>query len=589
FVVLDRKYKLIWVFDATIRPDPLRPERSPEALLFQPKTGPQRLRLPAGDSQPILLADADTPISVEPLPDGTLLVLDRAALDAATVRRYERHGGPALASVELREPSLRDLGAPPLIGAGRELAIQAHDFAFVPRQGSGESLGTLFVVNPGGNQAFALEVLPGGGLKLRLLRAYYPLRGYTGKALVAPPGEASAFFDQDERWLPVISLDRPRYEPSGTLDVPILDGREPGCVWHRLCLDACIPPETTVRVLTRSADTEDLIAWQPWREEPSLYLRGGGAELPYYQLWSQDELRQPHVGTWALLFQRAHGRYLAVRLVLEGNGRSTPCIRALRAHYPRFSYLSNYLPGLYQDDAVSASFLDRFLANPEGLLTTLEGQIAEAQVFWDARTAPAEALEWLAGWLGIALDPAWSEHRRRLLIAYAPVFFLRRGTLTGLAQAIRLATDDQPGPEIFQDEYDDRCSPVRIVERFRTRRVPGVVVGDPDDQTGPSGSILAVARERAHRFVVLLPAATSDTQVALVERLAELEKPAHTFVVVKRYWALFRTGEARVGLDTRLGEGGRFELLRLGETALAEGMLGARHPFDLTGRTVLGV
>jgi phage tail-like protein len=249
---------------------------------------------------------------------------------------------------------------------------------------------------------------------------------------------------------------------------------------------------------------------------------------------------------------------------------------------------------------MSASFLERFLANPEGLLTTLEGLVADAQVFWDTRTAPSEALDWLASWIGLVLDPTWSDYQRRLLISHAPDFYARRGTVTGLMQAIRLALEPEAGPVIFEGEYDDypgAATAVRIVERFRTRRLPGVALGDPTETAGPAASAdpLAVARERAHRFTVLLPSQVcvdgsprpSSDIAAQVERLVAAEKPAHTWFAVKRYWAMFRVGEVRVGLDTRLGEGGRFETIRLGETALAEGALAAMYPFNLSDRTVV--
>ena len=75
-------------------------------------------------------------------------------------------------------------------------------------------------------------------------------------------------------------------------------------------------------------------------------------------------------------------------------------------------------------------------------------------------------------------------------------------------------------------------------------------------------------------------------RLALVERLITLEKPAHTGFEVKPYWALFRVGSARLGLDTRLNEGSRYVALLLGYTALAEGFLAAPHPFDITDRIV---
>lgn len=586
-LLLDRGHKIVWHLDNTFRPVPPQPATPGEPLLFQPigvreenqRTAPADLT-----PGPIGLSDAIDPIGVEPLPDGTFLILDREGDSPSIVRRYALTGAPALGSVQLVESNLREPEEPAL-----ELdRIVGHDFAVVPEATTGEGgLGTLYVVDAGGNQAFALSLTVENGLALRAQRAYFPLRGHTGKALVAPPGASQVFFDQGERWLPVVTLGRSRYSTSATLDLPVLDGREPDCTWHRLCLDACIPPETAVRVLTRAADERDDLEHQPWRAEPAPYLRGAGAEIPYYRLWGKDELHKPSTGTWELLFQHARGRYLAVRLELSGNGRHAPVIRALRAHYPRFSYLRQYLPGVYQDDRDSAHFLDTFLANPEGLLTTLEGQIAAVETHFDVRTTPSEAVDWLAGWLGLVFDPGWSDYQRRLLLAYAPVFYRRRGTLTGLVQAIRVAVDSRSGPDIFQGEYDDRCSPVRIVERFRTRRMPGVIAGDPTDTETPTGSISSIAQERAHRFVVLLPADVPDEQVRLVKRLVEVEKPAHTQVTIKRFWAMFRVGEARVGLDTRLGEGGRFTPILLGDTALAEGALGDAHPFHLTNRLVL--
>jgi hypothetical protein len=67
-----------------------------------------------------------------------------------------------------------------------------------------------------------------------------------------------------------------------------------------------------------------------------------------------------------------------------------------------------------------------------------------------------------------------------------------------------------------------------------------------------------------HRFSVLLPVASvsgdpseAEAHLALARRIVELEKPAHTIYDVRFYWALFRVGEARLGLDTLLQQGSR--------------------------------
>src|SRR3954447_19566695 len=68
----------------------------------------------------------------------------------------------------------------------------------------------------------------------------------------------------------------------------------------------------------------------------------------------------------------------------------------------------------------------------------------------------------------------------------------------------------------------------------------------------------------AHRFSVLLPRTRADTDpsaeaeaLALARRIVGLEKPAHTIFDVRFYWAMNRVGEARLGLDSAIGQGSR--------------------------------
>jgi phage tail-like protein len=188
--------------------------------------------------------------------------------------------------------------------------------------------------------------------------------------------------------------------------------------------------------------------------------------------------------SFELLFQRARGRFLQLRLMISGNGRTTPRLRALRAWYPRFSYLERYLPAAYREDQQSASFLERFLANPEGILTGTEDRIAGAQALFDVRSAPSETLQWLASWFGVALDPAWDEAQRRLFIRHAMDFFQYRGTARGLRMALRLALERCADESLFTDPDDPLRASVRIVELFRSRSAPGVFSGDASEEIG---------------------------------------------------------------------------------------------------------
>ena len=81
-------------------------------------------------------------------------------------------------------------------------------------------------------------------------------------------------------------------------------------------------------------------------------------------------------------------------------------------------------------------------------------------------------------------------------------------------------------------------------------------------------------------------------RLGIVQRVVELEKPAHTVFDVKFYWALFRLGEARLGDDTLVDRGGRapdlLPPLRLGEGHLAESRLAAGHPQNVSDRLIVG-
>jgi phage tail-like protein len=586
-LVLDTVHKLVWVLDHSFRPLPAGTTPKGDLLTFQPKRGSARREHTTPPVEPITLTETDHPVAIEPLPDGSFWILDTPSDDTlpSILWRYALDGRFAPQFIQLLTANLVDDDADDL-----DLQqIRGYDIAYLPdldSRGNALSTGLLFVADISGTQAYGLRADVSGDLRLRIERRYYPLRSFSGVGLVGVWSAGEAYYHQGARWLPIKALPQMRYEEEARLILPALDGRDPGCVWHRLCLDACIPPETDVQVETRAAETEADLIWQPWIAQPRLYLRPAGSEIAYYTLWSDDDLFDEDTGTWEVLFQQTQGRYMQMRLTLVGNGRSTPALRALRAHYPRFSYLRAYLPAVYHQDPASMQFVENYLANPEGILTTLEGLIAQVQVFMDVRTVPADAVDWLANWLGLALEPGWSDYQRRLLIAHAPYFFLRRGTLPGVLQAIILAVYPQLGPDIFRDDIN--CTTIRVVERFLTRTQPGITAGDPTDpDLTITGDVLADAKARAHRFVVLLPTTLPDDTQRLVERIVELEKPAHTSFVVKQFWALFRVGEVRLGIDTVLGQGGRFELFRLGETALAEGILGAAYPETLTTRTVI--
>jgi len=102
------------------------------------------------------------------------------------------------------------------------------------------------------------------------------------------------------------------------------------------------------------------------------------------------------------------------------------------------------------------------------------------------------------------------------------------------------------------------------------------------------------ARDTAHRFTVLLPVRPSETgnsaaqqaRKSLVQRILDLEKPAHTLPAVQFYWAVFRAGYVRLGEGTVLGLGSRAPEL-LSPALLGQAYLSETYLAKPAGRPVL--
>ncbi|ABC63960.1 phage tail protein [Erythrobacter litoralis] len=324
-----------------------------------------------------------------------------------------------------------------------------------------------------------------------------PLRRFGGRGFVSAGG--LTYYDSGDpmRWVGLGIKHRCRFAEKTVFETPVFDSGLYQCQWDRIRLDARIPGGCTIRIEARTFDDETLFAIDPeagWIEQPIPYANGDRAELPALSLLRIAEQDLAPQQCWDVLLQKLKGRHAQLRITLEGDGRQSPLITALRLWYPRFSYSSRFLPQVYSEDPVSGDFIERFLAITEGVNTPLEERIAAARLLFDPRTAPAEALDWLADWFDVALDPVWDDRRRRLFITHAAKFFGWRGTLPGLQLALALAFDEN----IDACDFDlpgvpqTGLSGIRIVEHFRTRKS-----ARPFGSTTLSSGIHAVIDEEA--------------------------------------------------------------------------------------------
>lgn len=438
--------------------------------------------------------DVVSPLAVAVLPDHSVLLLD-ARLPGEAARLILLVDGQLAASVTLDEL----VTSPQLDG---DLTHVAAFAVTIDSSTPDEIRGRCHVATNLYAQVFELAfVTRAGSLDVALNARALPLPG--GRATAPQPPRLVATsqdvrFFNDGRWFALAEQPRYRYLPSATLaqdssladNALRFDGKQPGCVWHRLMLDACIPAGCAVRIRARAADEIDRLELADWLDQPAPYRRGDGSELPFERPFGELDLRDPanaHLGTFETLLSGAVGQYLQLEITLLGDGRASPKIRAMRVYYPRFSYLYKYLPAVYREDRAAADFIDRWMANPEGLLTSIEGRIAHSEIIFDAATAPPEYLDWLGGWFDALLDPSWSESRRRLFLKYAWLLYRWRGSPLGLMAFLRLATDQCPDESLFDALLEGRHAEtatfggygIRLVENFELTQVPAMLLGDP--------------------------------------------------------------------------------------------------------------
>ena len=231
----------------------------------------------------------------------------------------------------------------------------------------------------------------------------------------------TAAFDRDGEAAVFPPPPEPAFVTRGTWTSPALDSGIAQCVWHRLEHDAEVARHQRIAFLTYTADVSlpdtdvALLPDSSWVEVPP--ARGG-----------ED-----------VLILSPPGRYLWLRVRIEGDGTTSPRLCSATIEYPRIS-LRRYLPAAFGSDPVSADFTDRLLAIFDKGFRDIEARIDNEAMLFDPDSAPADAqsdiLGWLGSWVGQALERSQPERVRRATLKAAGRTFSCRGTVRGLREAL---------------------------------------------------------------------------------------------------------------------------------------------------------
>ncbi len=293
----------------------------------------------------------------------------------------------------------------------------------------------------------------------------------------------------------------------------------------------------------------------------------------------------------------ATSTYLWLGLRIEGDGLHSPTLANLRLQRDRDGY-ARHLPAIYQTQTEDLDSLQRFLGLFESFFADTEDAISTLDRLFDPYAAPVEWLHWLADWLGVQLDQAWPESKKRRVIAEAWDRHRWRGTARGLRAALRLHADldaliEEP---LLQSAWwslapdgVERGTPAAgaSVLGFTTM----LAAGEPAGAVLGSSAVLDQSQIRsadsygeplfedtAHQFSIrIYERQLSDPEdIERVERIVEREKPAHTHHHVCVIGPRLRVGyQARLGVDSVVGGSERHATL-----------LGVQAPED--GSMVLG-
>jgi phage tail-like protein len=382
----------------------------------------------------------------------------------------------------------------------------------------------------------------------------------------------------------VFALSRVPVGVDGTLYPPVLDNGKTQGTWHGVSLSAQLPAKSGIEVAYYASDDVDLkrLYTEALESSASAESKAALIESLLGPLWCKDTGHFAGGGETQhqrdMLFVVNKGRYLWLRVrVTAYDAASHPSISKLEVRYPRISLL-RYLPPVYQEDPMSAAFLERFLALFETVFQDVDATITDLHQHFDPATAPPEFLNWLASWLSLSLDDSLPEDRKRELIANAPLLFRDKGTLTGIRNFLSLYTGttvEVREPSLLANPFAAGQLKLGEGSILASRPAGALHVGDDTvlgeallvPKTAIPGAPLASVSNRFEIFLDMEPVQFAAQETA-IRRAIRSAVPASTDWTVRLAPLELGLGSARLGINARVAS---LKPFRVGVSPLGSG------------------
>lgn len=296
-----------------------------------------------------------------------------------------------------------------------------------------------------------------------------------------------------------------------------LDSREDGTVWHRCRINCEIPVESHLYIAWFASD----------------HLPTAETEIEVAKLWQQVV-----VNSTDFLIHSAQGRYLWIKIETVNYTEQRVEIIDLRIDFPRQA-LTLKLPDIYQQDARSSDFLNRFLSLFQSLMEEMDEQLANRDRYLSVDYAEREFLYWLCKWLDIRQPQTWQEDRLRIFMREVWSLYRIKGTRQSINRIVEIFTGAKP----------------YIVEQYQATK--------HEQSTGKDKLWKKLYGDNVWTFTVLVPEQylESTQQYIELKRIVESFTPAHTIlnlVVMRDY--LFLDSYTYLGVNSLLAGSGNLVL-----------------------------